>query len=111
MRKSLQHHHQKEFMSRQFDKLYDSLQSYVRARELAYTSAPVKRLATFEAIGQIKRQLDFHRFSSHEAVCQMVLKLEWQIRALIPNQNSRYYQGTFKKTEAMLNYAKSYLNK
>lgn len=98
------------YISRSGDVLFLEIEKYTKARELAFNHAPVKKLYTFETISKIKRQLDFNRYSSHENICRLALKLEADLRLLIPHPASRFHAGATKKVDAIIQYAHSYLN-
>ena len=92
------------------NELYLQFEAYVRQREQNLLRTSTRRLSQFEAISRLKNVLDFHRFSSLEVQCKMVLKYESDLRLLIPSEHSRFFQGALDKVNHLVQFSHQYLN-
>lgn len=92
------------------NELYIQFESYVRQREQNLLHGSTRRLSQFEAISRLKNVIDFHRFSSLEVQCKMVLKYESDLRLLIPSEHSRFFKGAVDKVNHLVQFAHQYLN-
>ncbi|QXN68040.1 hypothetical protein [Microcystis phage Mae-Yong924-2] len=90
--------------------LWSELSAFVAQREHNYNSVHPKRLVHFEAIGRLKRAIDFYRFDGLESQCRILLRNEAELRCLIPGINSRYHANAQRRVDAMVQFCKQYLN-
>lgn len=90
--------------------LWCDLSAFVAQREHNYNSVFPKRMVHFEAIGRLKRAIDFHRFDGLDSQCRILLRHEAELRCLIPGITSRYHTGAQRKVDAMIQFCHQYLN-
>jgi hypothetical protein len=89
---------------------YLALEKYVKHRETCFNHVNPKRMEIMTAISTLKRALDFYRYSPQDDFCRIVLKYEREMRLLIPGTNSRYYAGSKKAVDGLVDFSRAYLN-
>lgn len=92
------------------NELYLQLEAYVKQREQNLLHTSTRRLPQFEAISRLKKVLDFHRYSSLEVQCKMLLKYESDLRLLIPSEHSRFFKGALQRVDHLVQFSHQYLN-
>lgn len=88
---------------------YAMIEKFVKHRECCYNRVSPKKLEIMTAISQLKRALDFYRYSSPADFCHVILRLQSQLKLLIPGEHSRYHAGAVKTVNSVISFAKSYL--
>jgi len=89
---------------------YVALEKFVKHRETCFNHVHPKRMEIMTAISTLKRALDFYRFVPQDDFCRIVLKYEHEMRLLIPGTHSRYYAGSQKAVDSLVNFSRAYLN-
>lgn len=82
---------------------------YINAREKAYEAAKAKSFKRLEPITRIRRQLQYSQNSSLLQHYQLVVKLENDLRAILPPEDSRFQKQRLQVLET-LDYCKQKLN-
>ena len=82
---------------------------YINAREKAYQAAKSQSLKRLEPISRIRRHLEHYQNSSLLQHYALVVKLEKDLRAILPPEDSRFQKQRLQVLET-LDYCKKKLN-
>ena len=82
---------------------------YTNAREKAYQAAKAQSLKRLERITRIRRHLEYYQNSSLFQHYYLVVKLEDDLRAILPPEGSRFQKQRLQLLET-LTYCKQKLN-
>jgi hypothetical protein len=96
----------------QKQRIITSLQRYVKHREhMMVKGMCYKNTGKLKSISKIRNYLEFNKSKPLISLCRAVLLIENEIRNILPGRQSKFYQSTVQKIDALIDECRTEINK